>query len=106
MTTPEIIDRTSRWKPEIKQTIAAYCKQHTQHTTAQNAALIILNMMVDIVTQGYTNSGGRVARATKFCTVAANIRGPSVCKFHYINGLTPKNVDVAARFLKNFTPLQ
>jgi len=36
VTTPEIIDRTSRWKPKITQTIAAYCKQHTQHTTALN----------------------------------------------------------------------
>jgi len=82
---------------------AAYCYHHTQHTTAikaQNAVLLILNLMADIVTQEYTNFGRRVTRATKFCTVAPNVCGPSVWKLHSINCLTPKNFDVAPRFFK------
>jgi hypothetical protein len=60
--------------------------------------------MIDIVTQGYTNSEGRVARVTKFCTVAPNVCGPSVWKFHYINSLTPQNFDVSRFFKTLYTP--
>jgi hypothetical protein len=55
--------------------------------------------------QGYTNYGGQVAWATKFCTVTHNVCGSTLQILLYVTLIVPRILRLLVDFLKICAPL-